>query len=114
MVTRSGEPSMVTPSHEAMALLPDQFSVPLPASVSRAASSASQSVTRPGLLAAVGYSVRAPAHRREFGEPVSPGVVGGRTFPLLCVLLQVVCNLHGRVRREPLAHQGRHAGHVGL
>ena len=42
-----------------------------------------------------------------------PGAVGIRTLPLLSVVLQVAGNLGGGVAGEPLAHEGRHAGHVG-
>ena len=56
-MTRSGVPSKVMPSQSAMGVSADQFSVASPANVSRAASSASQSETRPGLLAASGTAV---------------------------------------------------------
>ena len=69
LVTRSGEPLRVTSSHAAMAVEPDQFSVPLPARVSRAASSASQSATRPGLLAALGT---ASEHSLSDGSLANP------------------------------------------
>ena len=47
---------MVTPSHSAMGVSDDQFSLAVPASVRRAASSASQSDTNPGLLTASGIA----------------------------------------------------------
>ena len=52
-VTRSGVPPRLTPSHSAMGVSTDQLSVAVPARVSRAASSVSQSDTKSGLPASV-------------------------------------------------------------
>ena len=50
-VTRRGVPLTVTPSHCAMGVLADQFSVAVPLRVSRPSSNASQSDIKSGLLA---------------------------------------------------------------
>ena len=47
-------------------------------------------------------------------EAVAPGAIRiGAAYTLFRILLQVGNNLLRRVARKPLAHQGRHAGHVG-
>ena len=57
-MTRWGDSKpRITPSHSPMGVSTDQFSEPLPASVSRALSSTSQSDTRPGLLDGSGTAV---------------------------------------------------------
>ena len=53
-MTRCGVPRTITPVQFAMGILEDQFSVPLPARVSRTVSRISQSDSKPGLVAALG------------------------------------------------------------
>ena len=56
-MTRLGSPLVVTPSHNAIGVSKDQFSVAVPAIASRAASSASQSDTSPGLVVRSGTAL---------------------------------------------------------
>ena len=51
--------------------------------------------------------------RRQLREAVPPGVIGVRALPLLRVVLKIAGDLRRGVAGESLAHQGRHAGHVG-
>ena len=56
-VTRCGVPPTVTPFHSATGLSNAQFSVAVPRSVPRDATSASQSDTKPGLFAGSGTAI---------------------------------------------------------
>ena len=70
-MTRSGVPYTSTPSQSLMGVSADQFSVALPARVSRAASSVSQSDTSPGLLPG---TVTATPEEQSLGKSVSDTV----------------------------------------
>ena len=95
-VTRNGEPPTVTPSQVVTGALADQFSVPVPASVSRAASSLAQSAARPG--------VRAEGYQRQHREPMPPSVVSTGVSSLFRIVFQVSGNLLGGIVGKPLPH----------
>ena len=68
---RSGVPSMMTPSHSAIGVSAAQFSVALPARVSRAASRASQSAIRPASVTSDTVPMSFPALTIQKGSPRS-------------------------------------------